>query len=78
MSTKILLFSRPLIAHTAHDVERIFSLNVTVPTGGFVSGNRYTMNVAIGGTTTQTGEIKISKGWVTGDAEGTTGNMETN
>ena len=26
MSTKILLFSRPLIAHTAHDVERIFSL----------------------------------------------------
>lgn len=59
-------------------VERAFSLNVTAPTGGFVSGNRYTMNVAIGGTTTQTGEIKISKGWVTGDAEGTTGNMETN
>ena len=63
-------------------VERAFSLNVTAPTGGFVSGNRYTMNVAIGGTTTQTGEIKISKGWENGDAngeeEGTTGNMETN
>lgn len=63
-------------------VERAFSLNVTAPTGGFVSGNRYTMNVAIGGTATQTGEIKISKGWETGDAngeeEGTTGNMETN
>ena len=64
------------------NVERIFTLNVTAPTGGFVSGNRYTMNVAIGGTTIQTGEIKISKGWVTGDAngdaEGTTGKMETN
>ena len=64
------------------NVERIFSLNVTVPTGGFVSGNRYTMNVAIGGTATQTGEMKISKGWETGDAngeeEGTNGNMETN
>ena len=63
-------------------VERAFSLNVTAPTGGFVSGNRYTMNVAIGGTVTQTGEIKISKGWENGDAngeeEGTTGNMETN
>ena len=63
-------------------VERSFSLNVTAPTGGFVSGNRYTMNVAIGGTVTQTGEMKISKGWENGDAngeeEGTTGNMETN
>lgn len=63
-------------------VERAFSLNVTAPTGGFVSGNRYTMDVAIGGTVTQTGEIKISKGWENGDAngeeEGTTGNMETN
>ena len=63
-------------------VERVFSLNVTAPTGGFVSGNRYTMNVAIGGTVTQTGEMKISKGWENGDAngeeEGTTGNMETN
>ena len=63
-------------------VERAFSLNVTAPTGSFVSGNRYTMNVAIGGTVTQTGEMKISKGWENGDAngeeEGTTGNMETN
>ena len=62
--------------------ERAFSLNVTAPTGGFVSGNRYTMNVAIGGTVSQTGEMKISKGWENGDAngeeEGTTGNMETN
>lgn len=74
----------PKIVITAliDNVERIFTLNVTAPTGGFVSGNRYTMNVAIGGTAIQTGEIKISKGWVTGDAngdaEGTTGKMETN
>ena len=74
----------PKIVITAliDNVERIFSLNVTAPTGGFVSGNRYTMNVAIGGTAIQTGEIKISKGWETGDAngeaEGTTGKMETN
>lgn len=74
----------PKIVITAliDDVERAFSLNVTAPTGGFVSGNRYTMNVAIGGTVTQTGEMKISKGWENGDAngeeEGTTGNMETN
>ena len=74
----------PQIVITAliDDVERIFSLNVTVPTDGFVSGNRYTMNVTIGGTATQTGEMKISKGWETGDAngeeEGTNGNMETN
>ena len=74
----------PLIVITAliDGAERVFSLNVTAPTGGFVSGNRYTMNVAIGGTATQTGEIKISKGWETGDAngnaEGTNGNMSTN
>ena len=74
----------PKIVITAliDNVERIFTLNVTAPTGGFVSGNRYTMNVAIGGTATQTGEIKISKGWETGDAngeaEGTNGNMATN
>lgn len=74
----------PKIVITAliDNVERIFSLNVTAPTGGFVSGNRYTMNVAIGGTVTQTGEIEIANGWENGDAngeeEGTTGNMETN
>ena len=74
----------PKIVITAQidGVERIFSLNVTAPTGGFMSGNRYTMNVAIGGTATQTGEMNISKGWETGDAngevDGTTGNMATN
>ena len=74
----------PKIVITAQidGVDRIFSLNVTAPTGGFVSGNRYTMNVAIGGTATQTGEMNISKGWETGDAngeaDGTTGNMATN
>lgn len=61
--------------------ERIFSINVTAPTGGFASGNRYTMNVTIGGTVAETGEIKIANGWETGDAngevDGTTGNMAT-
>ena len=39
----------PKIVITAQidGVERIFSLNVTAPTGGFVSGNRYTMNVEL-------------------------------
>ena len=52
------------------NVERIFSINVTAPTDGFVSGNRYTMNVTIGGTATETGGISIAEGWgdsITGD-----------
>ncbi len=62
--------------------ERVFSINVNAPTGGFVSGNRYTMNVTIGGTAAETGEIGTAEGWKTvdanGEAEGTNGNMETN
>ena len=62
--------------------ERVFSINVNAPIGGFVSGNRYTMNVTIGGTAAETGEIGIAEGWETGDAngeaEGTNGNMATN
>ncbi|MBQ8673579.1 MAG: fimbrillin family protein [Bacteroides sp.] len=61
---------------------RSFVLNVTTPASGFTSGNRYTMNVTIGGTVTQTGDISIAAGWETGDAngdeDGTTGNMATN
>ena len=74
----------PKIVITAmiDNVERIFSINVTAPTDGFVSGNRYTMNVTIGGTTAEIGEIEIANGWETGDAngeaDGTTGNMATN
>lgn len=52
------------------NVERVFTVNVTAPAEGFVSGNRYTMNVTIGGTATETGEISIAKGWgdtITGD-----------
>ena len=66
------------------NVERIFSLNVTVPTGGFESGNRYTMNVAIGGTSVENGSVTatLANGWqagdANGDAEGTNGNMATN
>jgi hypothetical protein len=62
----------PKIVITAmiDNVERIFSINVTAPTGGFVSGNRYTMNVTIGGTAIETGGISIAEGWgdsITGD-----------
>ena len=62
----------PKIVITAliDNVERVFSLNVTAPTDGFVSGNRYTMNVTIGGTAAETGEIKMANGWgdpITGD-----------
>lgn len=52
------------------NVERIFSINVTAPTDGFVSGNCYTMNVTIGGTATETSGISIAEGWgdsITGD-----------
>ncbi len=62
--------------------ERLFSINVKAPTNGFVSGNRYTMNVTIGGKAADTGKISIAEGWETGDAngdaDGTTGNMATN
>lgn len=57
------------------DTERIFSINVAAPADGFVSGNRYTMNVTIGGTTVETGKISIANGWgdsITGD------DMQTN
>ena len=62
----------PKIVITAliDDVKRVFSLNVTAPTDGFVSGNRYTMSVTIGGTAAETGEIKMANGWadpITGD-----------
>ena len=62
----------PKIVITAmiDNVERIFSINVTAPTDGFVSGNRYTMNVTIGGTATETSGISIAEGWgdsITGD-----------
>lgn len=60
---------------------RSFVLNVTAPTDGFISGNRYTMKVTIGSTVTQTGEIGIATDWKTGDANGdevgTIGNMAT-
>ena len=65
-------FATPKIVITAliDNVERIFSINLTAPTDGFVSGNRYTMNVTIGGTATETSGISIAEGWgdsTTGD-----------
>ena len=74
--------SKIVITTTIDGVDRIFSIGVKAPTDGFVSGNRYTMNVTIGGQTIQTGDINISEGWENGDANGnesgTTGNMATN
>ena len=73
-----------VIAATIDSVERVFSLNITAPDGGFVSGNRYTMKVTIGGTVVGGGSVTatVANGWETGDAngdtDGTTGNMATN
>lgn len=65
-----------VITTTIDDVERIFSIGVTAPTDGFASGNRYTMNVTIGGTSVTDGSITatLANGW----GESITGNMATN
>lgn len=66
------------------NVERDFAIGVNAPAGGFASGNRYTMNVTIGGTAVEDGSVTatLANGWENGDAndeeEGTTGNMATN
>ena len=64
--------------------ERVFSIGVGAPAGGFTSGNRYKMNVTIGGTVVDGGSVtaNVTNGWETGDAngdaDGTDGNMATN
>ncbi|MBP3552265.1 MAG: fimbrillin family protein [Bacteroidaceae bacterium] len=65
-----------VITTTIDDVERIFSIGVTAPTDGFASGNRYTMNVTIGGTSVTDGLVTatLANGW----GESITGNMTTN
>lgn len=65
-----------VITTTIDDVERIFSIGVTAPTDGFASGNRYTMNVTIGGTSVTDGSVTatVANGW----GESITGNMTTN
>lgn len=65
-----------VITTTIDDVERIFSIGVTAPTGGFLSGKRYTMNVTIGGTSVTDGLVTatLANGW----GESITGNMTTN
>ena len=73
-----------VITATIDSVERVFSLNITAPAGGFTSGNRYKMNVTIGGTVVDGGSVtaNVTNGWETGDAngdaDGTDGNMATN
>ena len=65
-----------VITTTIDDVDRVFLIGVTAPADGFASGNRYTMNVTIGGTSVENGSVTatIANGW----GESITGNMATN
>lgn len=65
-----------VITTTIDDVDCVFSIGVTAPADGFASGNRYTMNVTIGGTSVENGSVTatIANGW----GESITGNMATN
>lgn len=65
-----------VITTTIDDVDRVFLIGVTAPADGFASGNRYTMNVTIGGTPVENGSVTatIANGW----GESITGNMATN
>lgn len=65
-----------VITTTIDDVDRVFLIGVTAPADGFASGNRYTMNVTIGGTPVENGSVTatIASGW----GESITGNMATN
>ena len=65
-----------VITTTIDGVDRVFLIGVTAPADGFASGNRYTMNVTIGGTSVENGSVTatIANGW----GESITGNMATN
>lgn len=65
-----------VITTTIDGVDRMFSIGVTAPAGGFLSGKRYTMNVTIGGTSVTDGSVTatLANGW----GESITGNMTTN
>ena len=65
-----------VITTTIDGVDRVFSIGVKAPADGFASGNRYTMNVTIGGTSVTDGSVTatLANGW----GESITGNMTTN
>lgn len=65
-----------VITTTIDGADRVFSIGVTAPAGDFAPGNRYTMNVTIGGTSVENGSVTatVAKGW----GESITGNMATN
>lgn len=42
---------------------RKFYVAIPEPAGGFKSGNRYTMDVSIGGTSAKAGTVSIAQGW---------------
>jgi len=73
-----------VVTTTIDGVDRVFSIGVTAPDGDFTFGNRYTMNVIIGGTSVENGSVTatLANGWeaadANGEADGTTGNMTTN
>ena len=73
-----------VVTTTIDGVDRVFSIGVTAPDGDFTFGNRYTMNVIIGGTSVENGSVTatLANGWeaadANGEADGTTGNMATN
>jgi len=72
-----------VVTTTIDGVDRVFSIGVTAPDGDFTFGNRYTMNVIIGGTSVENGSVTatLANGWeaadANGEADGTTGNMTT-
>ncbi len=49
-----------VITTSINNVERVFSLNVTAPTDGFVSGKRYTMGIKIGGTGAEISLVSVN------------------
>lgn len=49
-----------VITTLINNVERVFSLNVTAPTDGFVSGKRYTMGIKIGGTGAEISLVSVN------------------
>ena len=52
-----------VVVATIDGIDRAFSVNVVAPSGGFVAGNRYTMEVAIGNDAVSSIDASIVNGW---------------
>lgn len=55
---------------TIEGESRNFEVKVPEPAGGFKSGNRYTLNVCVGGNSAQAGTVNIAQGWDTNTSDG--------